>query len=325
MATMDPWDIEDIRSVPQGQMPTGTPTLEELFQQGNVQVSGGQRSTQDEAAEQLQMFQPRARTEVSNLPPSAEESRIGREGHARTMMHATTMGQWDPQYVPIFQKELESVGKEREAEATRQSEEQQIRMKGEEERKGLQMRGDFEMQKQRESQAAEQQMMLERLRKTPLSGLLGMTLEQFEALPEPQKEQYRRSVMMQSGGFGQFMQSMMTSVQGMPEGPNKENVMHYVLAQAMSIFTRQNIEELVTRTVDEKGNIRIRLKMLDPTGAGMGIKPGGQPYGPQEPWQARMARGITGGVSQEAAIGGTGAGVEGLVEDQFAIEDMFRR
>jgi len=290
MATLpyDPWDIQDIAPVPQKQMPPGTPTIEDLFQQGNVRVNQDVTPPQQAASmsalanRRLQQSTPweDTRSEIPEVP-SGLGAGAYRDLSETYLNMALSSPSLEPEHAERLQRQVGAIQAERQAEATRQSEQQKIQMQGEEQRKAIKLQEEMQMQSQRERQATEQANMLERIRKTPLSGLLGMTLEQFESLPPEQQESYRRALMMQAGGLGQVMQSLMTTFMGMPEGPQKENMLHLALAQAMAVFTRQNVEDLITRTLDERGNLRVRLKMLDPTGPGMAIKPGGQPYGPQ--------------------------------------------
>lgn len=290
MAIIDPWEGNPYDT---GRPPSqGLPSLEELMQQGNVQVQ-----REGPTPEQIGQSPGPSTTKhwssdpsiwsrnINDIPMSSlaakYQSLRSLYNMAANAPAGTSWGQMEA--LKSISAPLEKeVRVEEEAERVRETEEKQIRMKGEEQRKGFQMQEELKMQGQREQQAAEQAGVLERLRKTPLSGLLGMTLEQFDALPPEQKEQYRKAVMMQSGGFGKVMENLTTIIQQMPEGPAKENMLNYAMALAESLFTRQNVEDLLNRTVDPKGNLRLRHKRLDVAGASPGIRPGGQPYGPEE-------------------------------------------
>ena len=330
MATINPWEGNPYDTGrPTGQ---GVPSIEELFQQGNVGVNRDE--TPPQQAQSVEDLMASRTLGDQGVTYGGAETRPG-YAPGSTYFPEQRLSLWDEiagarnirgDYAGAEEatKMGAPIRKELEAGKLRESEQQQLRIRGDEARKGMQLEGELRMQGERERQAQEQAGAIERLRKTPLSGLLGMTLEQFEALPPEQQEAYRRAIMMQSGGLGQVMQSIMTMIPQLGKDPQQqENLMHTMLAQAMAIFTRQSVEDLLTRNVDASGNLRVRLKMLDPSGAAMAIKPGGQPYGPQEPWQNRMTRSMQ--VEPEAAMGGTGAGVEGLVEDRFTMEDMFRR
>src|SRR3972149_7841870 len=331
MATINPWEGNPYDTGrPMGQ---GAPSIEELFQQGNVGVNRDETPPQQAAGmealagRRMSQTVPWEETQAPEVPSGlgADAYRDLTESYLNQILASPSV---EPEYAERLGKQVSGIQAERQAGKARETEQQKIQMQGVEQRKGIQLQEELQMQGQRERQAQEQAGAIERIRKTPLSGLLGMTLEQFEALPPEQQESYRKAIMMQSGGLGQVMQSIMTMIPQLGKDPQQqENLMHTMLAQARAIFTRQNVEDLLIRTVDASGNLRVRLKMLDPSGAAMAIKPGGQPYGPQEPWQNRMTRSMGQGmqVEPEAAMGGTGAGVEGLVDDRFTMEDMFRR
>ena len=324
MAIIDPWDIEDIRSIPQGQMPRGTPTLEELFERGRVQVAPGEVGPDPRAAAAVQQLSDYAMRDRSGVTYGGAETAPG-YAPGSTFFPEQRLSFWDQiaearnlrgDYPGAEEamKMGEPIRKELEAGKTREAEQQQLQIRGVEQRKGTQLQEELRMQGEREKQAQEHASALEKIRKTPLSGLLGMTLEQFDALPPAQQEQYRKAVMMQSGGFGKVMESMMMiSQSASPE--ERENITHYALALAESLFTKQSVEDLISRTVDAKGRIKIRHKRFDISGASPGIRPQGQTYGPEEapasPFDYIMRFGRRFGTSTEAPPPGMGEpGVE---------------
>ena len=275
--------LEEMTLMPDPQMPTAAarPSLEDLFRQGNVQVTPG-------------AVGPEAMRGAGGPAPTAMEAgyggladlyQMGAEAPAGTNIEqlnqlmgiaAPQQQRLDAERVAQQKMEMEAGAPEREAQAklTQAKGEQPLKLAQIQETGRAQTAVDLARVQ------AEHQARLEQLQNTPFTNplFLGKTPKEIAAMSPQQYEAYKGSILGSTKikDFGSFLQALATAKATSP-GIFDDNSVAYLIAREMAHQSGQSIDNYLTQFADPKtGRPAYKLKLdygLTPTAAGARVSP----------------------------------------------------
>ena len=251
--------------LPSPELPTQTtqPSMEELFRQGNVQVSGP-RPSEEEALGQLLPSPP--------VYPSEEEGRIRREGFWEDMLGGFAEGKVGPEVAAMGERQLSKIAETREAERTRKSQENAPMRAAmanlEARRKGLDV---FKTEKQIEAELMQAGVAnevrlrlnadLEKMRRGPISGSGILALynrEQLEGDPSVRKHLLAslgfQDMIAKGQGLAAIVSALTNLKSSLPGVLGKDNV---DVANSFVTLTALMLSEMTGRSMKDFYDVHV--------------------------------------------------------------------
>ena len=274
--------LEEMTLMPDPQMPTAAarPSLEDLFRQGNVQVTPGATGPES------------ART-TGNVPGTAQEAgyggladlyRMGAEAPAGANIEQLNqlMGIAAPQQARLDAERLSQQKMEMEAgEPARKAQAAITQAKGEQPMKLEQIKttGQAQTTVDLARIQAEHQARLEQLQNTPFTNplFLGKNPKEIAAMNPEQWKAFAGTIVGSTKikELGQFIQALLTGA-GMKPGTFTDSDIKFMIAKQMAVMNNESIDNYLTKSVDSKGKVVYNLKIdygLAPTAAGVRVSP----------------------------------------------------
>ena len=278
--------LEEMTLMPDPQMPTAAarPSLEDLFRQGNVQVTPG-------------AVGPESARTTGNVPLTPLAA--GYQGLADMYRAgAEDLPSGEPHSLLFFEKLREITEPiQQRLDAERMAQQKMEHEAGEPARKAqaaikeasgkqpfeleqIKARGQAQTAVDVARVQAEHQARLEQLENTRFTNplFLGKSPKDIAAMNPEQWKAYAATIVGSTKikDLGQFIQALLTGA-GMKPGTFTDSDIKFMIAKQMAVMNNESIDNYLTKSVDSKGNVVYNLKMdygLTPTAAGVRVQPG---------------------------------------------------